>query len=254
MRDFESGLEQSGGPEFHVRGYSYTVGSRVDFFVDRLYSGGGRINWRERLICPVSGLNNRMRASLQLIDMELAPYADDRIYLSEQVTPVHEFLKSRYPNLVGSEFLGPGRVPGSVDARGIRHEDLASLSFGDESLDIVLSFECLEHFPDFMRAFSECARVLRPGGRMLWSVPFWPDQAQNTIRARMKDGIIEHILPPEYHGDPLNTQGCLCFTTFGWEMLGQVRQSGFSDVYAIPYGSREFGYLGAHQIVFVARK
>jgi hypothetical protein len=37
-------------------------------------------------------------------------------------------------------------------------------------------------------------------------------------------------------------------------MLEQVRANGFSDAYAIPYGSREFGYLGAGQIVFVAVK
>jgi hypothetical protein len=117
-----------------------------------------------------------------------------------------------------------------------------------------MSFDCFEHFPDFEVAFKECARVLKKGGRMLWTVPFVVSNESNTIRAKIEGGAIQHILPPEYHGDPVNTEGCLCFTHFGWEMLEQVSANGFSDAYAIPYGSREFGYLGAGQIVFVAVK
>ncbi len=96
--------------------------------------------------------------------------------------------------------------------------------------------------------------MLKKGGRMLWTVPFVVSNESNTIRAKIEGGAIQHILPPEYHGDPVNTEGCLCFTHFGWEMLEQVSANGFSDAYAIPYGSREFGYLGAGQIVFVAVK
>jgi hypothetical protein len=87
---------------------------------------------------------------------------------------------------------------------------------------------------------------------MLWTLPFVTSNERNTIRATVINGPIEHLPPPEYHGDPVNTEGCLCFTHFGWEMLEQVRSSGFSDAYAIPYNSKEFGYLAAGQIFFVA--
>jgi hypothetical protein len=254
LRDFELECEKSGEKKFRISGFSYTAGSEVQFLVDYQSSVGGRINWRERVICPVSHLNNRLRASVHLLDIELAPYKDDRIFLSEQVTPLYNFLRPRYPNVVGSEYLGPHRAAGSLNDDGIRHEDLTSLSFDRNSLDYILSFDCFEHFPRFDRAFMECARVLRPGGKMFWSVPFVTTSQANITRARVINGEIEHVLPPEYHGDPVNTQGCLCYTHFGWEMLEQVRQSGFSDAYAIPYGSREFGYLGASQIVFVAEK
>lgn len=206
------------------------------------------------MICPITKLSNRLRASVHFLDIELAPYDNDRIFISEQVTPLYRFLKPRYPNLVGSEFLGFDKTPGSVTEHGIRHEDMTALSFESNSLDYILSFDCFEHFPSFEQAFAECARVLKPGGKMMWSVPFFTTRAENTIRAQVVNGVVEHILPPEYHGDPVNTAGCLCFTHFGWEMLDQVRRSGFTDAYAVPYGSREFGYLGAGQIVFFAQK
>lgn len=254
LRDYEDSLERLPNKSFTVRGYSYPAAKEVDFHVDYDYSVGGKINWRERVMCPLTNLNNRLRASAHLLDLELAPYDDDRIFISEQVTPLYQFLKPRYPNLVGSEFLGFDKVSGSVNEHGVRHEDMTALSFESDSLDYILSFDCLEHFPSFEEAFAECSRVLRPGGKMMWSVPFVKTNPKNTIRAKIVDGTVEHILPPEYHGDPVNTAGCLCFTHFGWEMLDQVRSSGFKDAYAVPYGSREFGYLGPGQLVFFAQK
>jgi ubiquinone/menaquinone biosynthesis C-methylase UbiE len=41
-----------------------------------------------------------------------------------------------------------------------------TLPFGDESFDLVLGHAVLHHIPDLDRAFSEFARVLRPGGTL----------------------------------------------------------------------------------------
>lgn len=253
-RDLEASYEKSGEDVFTIRGYSYPAGKEVEFRVDHEYSAGGGINWRERVVCPITNLNNRLRASIHLLDIELAPFSDDTIFISEQVTPLYQFLRTRYPNLVGGEFLGFDRVSGTVNEHGVRHEDMTDLSFESNSLDYILSFDCFEHFPSFEQAFTECARVLKPGGKMMWSVPFVALNAGNTIRAKISNGIVEHLLPAEYHGDPVNQEGCLCFTHFGWEMLEQVRQGGFRDAYAVPYGSPEFGYFGGNQLVFFAQK
>lgn len=68
------------------------------------------------------------------------------------------------------------------------------------------------------------------------------------------DGSIKHLLEPEYHGDPVTSKACLCFSHFGWEMLGQMRESGFLDAYAVLFWSVDFGYLGSEQILFIACK
>jgi hypothetical protein len=108
--------------------------------------------------------------------------------------------------------------------------------------------------PDYKSAFKECARVLRSGGKMMWSVPFIAAHHDNMVRAKIENGEIVHILPPEYHGDPLSSDGVLCFQYFGWEMLDQMRNAGFQEAYALCYHSTEFGYLGGEQFMFVARK
>jgi hypothetical protein len=70
----------------------------------------------------------------------------------------------------------------------------------------------------------------------------------------MKDGKVRHIIPAQYHSDPLSNNGILCFTYFGWEMLDQFHAAGFSDVYAVAYHSLQFGYLGGVQFIFIAHK
>ena len=49
--------------------------------------------------------------------------------------------------------------------------NLAALPLADSSVDIVINFQVIEHLWDQPQFVSECARVLRPGGRLLMSTP-----------------------------------------------------------------------------------
>lgn len=240
---------------FTVPAFSYPAGQTVDLQVDWLYSSGPTPNWRERLLCPITGLNMRLRANVQLIDSYLKLGPDSSVYLTEQVTPLYEYLRRKHSNLTGSEFVSAKLASGTIDARGIRHEDLTHLSFPAATFDAVLSFECLEHMPDFLAAFRECHRVLKSGGVFFFSVPFTAGKHPHTVRAQLKpDGTIEHLLEPEYHGDPMQSEGCLCFTHFGWQLIDDLRAAGFSDPHAVSVWSKEFGYLGDELLCFSAVK
>jgi len=233
-----------------VAGYSYTAAAYVDFII----SPRRPMNWRENLKCPKSNLINRVRGCIHIMDLECAPYASDKIYIMEQKTSTYRYLKERYDGLVGSEYLGDNLIPGEI-INGIRHEDATNLSFSDQSLSHILSFDVFEHIPAYLDAFRECYRALNPGGCLLWSVPMARRRHENKVRATLNDdGSINHILEPEYHGNPIKKQGILCFYHFGWQMLQDVRDLGFSDVYATLFWSREFGYLGDESALFIARK
>jgi SAM-dependent methyltransferase len=60
------------------------------------------------------------------------------------------------------------RAKRSVDVFG----DGNRLPFGAGTVDTVLSTEVLEHLPDPARCLREMRRVLKPGGRLLLTVPF----------------------------------------------------------------------------------
>ncbi|MBK1720169.1 class I SAM-dependent methyltransferase [Thiocystis violacea] len=258
-RRHETSLTPRDRTPFQTSGYCYPCQSQVELEVDFRYAYpvDGRLqpNWRERLVCPGCRLNSRVRATLHLFEEVLGGNRQDPIYLTEQNTALHRWMSERYDQLTGSEFLGPHLRSGQVSEQGLRHEDLTRLSFGDDSLDHILSFDVLEHVPDYLAAARDCLRCLKPGGTLFFSVPFIVDTYSSLVRARIDaDGRIEHLHPPEYHGDPVNAEGCLCYYHFGWELLDQLRELGYGEVGAYDYWSAEHGYLGRNTLIFVARK
>ncbi len=54
--------------------------------------------------------------------------------------------------------------------------DICQLPFPDQSLDIIICSEVLEHIPDDKKAIAELARIIKPGGTLAVSVPrYWPE-------------------------------------------------------------------------------
>ncbi|MGQ0799499.1 MAG: class I SAM-dependent methyltransferase [Pseudomarimonas sp.] len=227
----------------------YCVGCQVVSRFDYRNVATDAPNWRESLACERCGLINRWRASLHLFQCLQRP--EGSVYLTEQTTDLFRRIESSVPKAVGSEFVSPTTPPGHVsDWRGrqLRHEDVTRLSFADASQAAVLSFDVLEHVPDYRAAVREFTRVLMPGGLLLLTAPFSMQLAKTNIRARMHaSGQIEHILPPQYHGDPLSSDGVLCFQDFGWDLLDDFRAAGLDDLQVISCCSPAFGYLGAAQ-------
>ena len=235
-----------------LAGYCWVCSRPRRFAYDRKYSDGVHINWRERLVCPGCRLNNRLRLSAQAIGRSFP--RTEAVYLTEQVTPLAKYLSKSYRSLIGSEYLGDGLPPGAISASGTRHEDVTRLSFGKDAFDCVLSFDVLEHVPDYSRALAEFRRVLRNRGKLLLSVPFALLSENNIVRARQAaDGSVEHLLPPEYHGDPVDPQrGILCYYHFGWELLHDIEKAGFRDAHIDAYWSLEYGHIGDEQLLIVA--
>lgn len=247
-------LKRKKNRSFTVRGYSYAALRLTDFEVS-LGRDTDDINWRESLICPSTRTNNRQRAALHFLDVQCRPTRDSVIYASEQVTPFYQALCSRYPMAVGSEYLGSDFVSGSINENGVRHEDFTALSFESNSVDHIVSLDCLEHIPDFEWGFSEAARVLRSGGSLIATFPFDINKRANLIRAEVSEtGEIIHHLSPEYHGDPVSDEGVLCYQVFGWEVLEQLKASGFKDASLFLMWSHWYGYLGLDQIIVFAKK
>lgn len=254
---YEKNLIPDTYTEFTFNAYCYICKTHVDFLVDFEYSH--RVdevlipNWRERLVCPSCNLNNRMRAVVHIFDQECKPNRESTIYITENTTPLYKWFYQSFPHVCGSEYIGDSLDYGRFNNDGIRNEDLTQLSFNNDEFDYILSFDVFEHIPNYRKALTECCRCLKPGGILFFSVPFVKTK-KNIIRAYLSNtGEVVHILSPEYHGDPINSDGCLCYYHFGWEILDELNTLGFKDAKALIYWSQEFGYLGGEQLVFMAK-
>lgn len=195
--------------------------------------------FRESLRCRHCRANSRQRAAAAVLFDQLDA-ASARIYLTEQASPFYLQLRRRAPGTVGSEFISSWRQRLRLSAwllrhghePWLRHEDVTRLSFRDGDFDAILSMEVLEHVPDYQMALRELARVLKPGAALVLTVPFYANSAETTTLARIDaSGHIEHLQPPEYHGDPLGG-GVLCYHHFGWDLLEAIRAAGFGEAEA----------------------
>lgn len=244
---------------FRLRRFCLCCNETTSMLVDYASSWAGpdgsrTPNWRERLSCSRCGMNNRQRLVAKLVQQSAPACAHATVYLMERVTPIFEWV-SRLPGLEvhGSEYLGH-EYRGGQHVRGVRHEDVMNLSYPDASFDLIVSNDVMEHIPDPERALRECFRVLKPGGTVLATFPFHDRHDTTVTRARLLGGRLEHLLPAQYHGNPVSSDGSLVFNDFGWDLLDVMRAVGFSPAACEVYSSDAFGHMGTGLLVFRLRK
>ncbi len=225
--------------------------------------GGADPNWRESQTCARCGLISRVRFAFLLADLP-ALRRGDAIYMTEQTTPAYFWLLRAGLDTVGSEYVeDPTRrellsnyiriQTGGLESR-LRHEDVTRLTFRDARFDRLFSFDVLEHVPDHRAALREFARVLKPGGLAVVTVPFDVNAEASLRRASIgPDGTIVHHVAPEYHGDPVADAGCLAFHTFSWDLLNDFRGAGF-DAVELVLGRDAEGGLRGLQLAILASK
>lgn len=116
---------------------------------------------------------------------------------------------------------------GSQDP-AVPSEDLTRLSYADASFDIATTSDTMEHVPDVDAALREVRRILKPGGAYVFSIPVVWDRSTRQ-RAVLRDGRVEHLLPPSHHGAPGDGRhDMLVFHEFGADVVERCRAAGFA--------------------------
>jgi GT2 family glycosyltransferase/2-polyprenyl-3-methyl-5-hydroxy-6-metoxy-1,4-benzoquinol methylase len=135
---------------------------------------------------------------------------------------LHSYLKD-HPHLAYSEWLSDTK-PGEVHD-GVRCEDLQCLTYPDNSFDIILSSETLEHVPDPDRAWREINRTLKCGGYHVFTIPVVPSQRQTIQRAQLVEGVRKDVLEPAYHG-AWSEENVFVYTDFGMDVVKKLNGIG----------------------------
>ena len=177
---------------------------------------------RESLFCASCGSSKRVRI---LADVLLEHYADEADSIAGLVGE-ESFRRLDIVELNSIGRMHPllARLPRLTYAE-YPDEDIQALTYTDAAFDLVLTSETLEHVPDFRRALVETRRILRPGGRHIFTVPLDP----RLQRTRSREGM-----PPVYHGrggGPFalvtRRNDMLAYTDFGVDLPDLLREAGF---------------------------
>lgn len=122
--------------------------------------------------------------------------------------------------------------------------DAESLPFEDGSFDLVIGHAILHHIPDLSQAFREFARVLRPGGTVLFAgepsrygdrIANVPKRAATTVAPVWRRAIKARPAPPAEGGAPeASLEGLVDVHAFApGELTSFARQAGLQDVKVI---------------------
>jgi len=211
-------------------------------------------------VCEICGLSDRTRAVFDFLRyMTNANMQKAKIYVTEAVTPFFSELASLYKNVSGSEYLTYNSKNNVISGKyydyknkSVMHQDLTELSFSDNTFDYVISQHVLEHIPNYKKALYECYRVLSLGGMFIFTIPFDCFYEYETVIIANVDetGEIVHKGNPEIHGNPVG-EGSVCYQHFGWDIINDLQECGFSQVRANLYYSPLKGHYSDFDPKFV---
>ena len=209
---------------------------------------------RDHFICPICRSIPRERALMAVID---------RLFPNWPALEIHESspggrgasvrIASEANGYISSQYF-PNESPGSV-IRGYRNENLGALTFDDASLNLHITQDVMEHVFDPSQVLREIARTLRPGGAHMFTVPIILEgHSSRRIAERLPDGSINHLLPAQYHGNPVDDQGSLVTIDWGDDICQAIAHATgmLTEVYVIDDLSR--GIRAKSIEVFVSRK
>ena len=132
---------------------------------------------------------------------------------------------STLPNYRNS-FFRPDTPPGER-RDGVECQDLERLTLGSDTLDLVVSSDILEHVRRPWTAFEEIHRVLRPGGRHVFSIPIQlPMRLVSRARVDTRGDEDLPLEEPRFHGDGAGGRS-LVYTDFGLDLIERLLRIGF---------------------------
>ena len=107
-------------------------------------------------------------------------------------------LKNECRNYSSSHYYRNLRLGEYHPTHGHRCEDLENLTFDDETFDLFITQDVMEHIFDSAKTFKEIARVLKPGGAHIFTAPLVnKNNKSERWASRGNDGEVVHHHEPE---------------------------------------------------------
>jgi SAM-dependent methyltransferase len=180
---------------------------------------------RDHYLCSNCRSIPRERAIMQVIEMHFPHWNGLTIHESSPGNRgASKRLSEECTGYIPSQFF-PDQIPGSIVGK-MRCENLEALTFADESIDLHVTQDVLEHVFHPTKVFSEIARTLRPGGAHIFTVPIVNKHQPSKLRACLTEkGQISHLEPPVYHGNPISETGSLVTVDWGFDICQHIFQS-----------------------------
>ena len=116
----------------------------------------------------------------------------------------------------------PDKKSGSI-VNAVRCENIEALTFANESIDIHITQDVVEHIFNPNKAFKEIARTLKPGGLHIFTVPLTNKINPTKQRAKLlKNKQVFHIEPEFFHYNPMSNEPTLVTFDWGYDICNYI--------------------------------
>lgn len=211
---------------------------------------------RDFFLCSSCGSIPRERALFTVIREQFPNYRHLCLHESSPASRGASLkLKMECANYSASQYY-PCIPHGSIDpTTGFRCENLEKLTFPDNSFDILVTQDVMEHIFDYEKAFREIARVLKPGGAHIFSVPIVNKSNQSERWAsRTEAGEVVYHREPEYHGNPVDDKGSLVTMHWGYDIARHVMDSANTPTTIVTIDDIDRGIRAEYIDILISRK
>ena len=241
-------LSASPPPVLQNEGYCPTCDRTVTFTAYETWL-------RDHYCCSNCGSIPRERALMLCIERFFPQWREFRIHESSPGNRGASVkLASQSFSYIGSHYF-PDTPLGATHSSGWRNENLEDQTFADESFDLVVTQDVMEHIFHPDRAFQEIARTLKPGGAHVFTVPIVRKHQPSQIRASLgDDGQPVHLFPPEYHGNPIDGSGSLVTMHWGYDICDYIQQCSGLSTTMVYIDDLSHGIRAEYIEVLVSRK
>ncbi len=212
--------------------------------------------FRDHLLCSSCGSIPRERALMKVIEDYYPHWRELTIHetspCNRGASPKLQKHCARYSSSQYFPHVAPGAIEPITKSRC---ENLEALTFPDNSLDLFVSQDVMEHIFDPEAAVKEIARVLKPGGAHIFTAPLInKTRASEVWASRNPDGSIVHHHPPEYHGNPVDNQGALVTMHWGYDIASFITEKAKTPTIIIAIDNIDIGIRAEYIDVILSTK
>ncbi len=211
---------------------------------------------RDHFVCTKCKSIPRERALFKVLTDFFPNYKELCIHESSPVDRgASTKLKRECPQYSSSQYY-PNIPLGQIDpSSGIQCENLEKLSFNAESFDLFITQDVMEHIFHPDKAFKEISRVLKPGGAHVFTVPLVNKGKKSDCWASLSEnGEIIYHQEPEYHGNPVDSNGSLVTMHWGYDIASYITEKAKTPTIIIMIDNVDLGIRAEFIDVLVSWK
>ena len=212
--------------------------------------------YRDTLICGSCGSVVRERAIALMIDELMPNWKQKSIHESSPIERGSSImLRKGAADYVGSHYFPDKKMGMRVGQ--YRNENLESQTFAENTFDLVVSLDVMEHVFQPQKVYAEIYRTLKPNGYYIHTFPIqkWRVEAFEKTAKLLDNGTIQHLIAvPEYHGNPIDDKGSLVTHYYGYDISKEIAQWAPFDVRIIRFWDQYHGVIGEYTDLTVCKK